>query len=439
MPLFNTFNTLSINGFEQPHNSFTSAKLLSEMSDGTLGAKLGTSIAITDDGNTLVVGAPSDDGGKGAAYVYSKTGTIWSLVTKLVAPIRYVNNSFGKSVCINDNTIVVGDPLEDDGAILNKGAAYMYTKISGVWQYTLKITASSGNADAKFGESVSISSAVTGRMTICAPGTTVGGKVGQGVVYVYSSTTASLIQTITRGSFLGTNSGFGNDAKISGDSKTLIIGSANLSAATVYELDATGTYILKTTFSGGGNVVYPGGSFSNAYFGWAVAISYNGDTVVIGEPFKNVTNSTFTTQANSPITSPQGSIAIYKRTSATWANTSGGGNRVSTPSYLPLSYTMKYFGSSVDISNDGTQVLVGAYGSTINTTLLQGDAHKLQLTAYSSTFGITQQYNLIADDGKANDLFGTAVALSGDGITMVVGAPTSLNVNPGSIYIYTNP
>jgi hypothetical protein len=79
----------------------------------------GTSVAVS--GDRVVVGAPGDahTGGEqsGAAYVYERTGDEWSLTTKLVnkdSTPYGLGDWFGESVDVVGSTIVVGAPFDDN-------------------------------------------------------------------------------------------------------------------------------------------------------------------------------------------------------------------------------------------------------------------------------------------------------------------------------------
>ncbi len=58
----------------------------------------------------MVVGAPYDNGGVGAAYVYTGSGSSWSQVAELVPTNGVDGDYFGYSVAIDSGTIVVGAP-----------------------------------------------------------------------------------------------------------------------------------------------------------------------------------------------------------------------------------------------------------------------------------------------------------------------------------------
>src|SRR5207253_708201 len=91
----------------------------------------GSSVAIS--GDTIVVGAPYEDSSAsgvngdqgnynfgvefGAAYVFVRNGTTWSQQAYLKASNPDVNDSFGYSVAICSNTVVVGAKEEWSNAI----------------------------------------------------------------------------------------------------------------------------------------------------------------------------------------------------------------------------------------------------------------------------------------------------------------------------------
>ncbi|PJB64894.1 MAG: hypothetical protein CO094_11335, partial [Anaerolineae bacterium CG_4_9_14_3_um_filter_57_17] len=86
-------------------------------SDGAVSDQLGYTVAISGDGNTLVVGAPWGDGAianQGAAYVFTKPGGGWGTTSTYTAKLTNSENGqaydwFGSSVAISadGNTIVV--------------------------------------------------------------------------------------------------------------------------------------------------------------------------------------------------------------------------------------------------------------------------------------------------------------------------------------------
>ncbi|MCK6456693.1 MAG: thrombospondin type 3 repeat-containing protein [Phycisphaerae bacterium] len=111
----------------------------------------GNSVAVS--GNTLVVAAFAEDssatgidgnqaddstGNSGAAYVFVRSGGVWSQQAYLKASNTGASDQFGWWVAVSNDTVVVGVPLEDsnatgidgnqaDNSATDSGAAYVFT------------------------------------------------------------------------------------------------------------------------------------------------------------------------------------------------------------------------------------------------------------------------------------------------------------------------
>ena len=122
---------------------------------GTQDAKFGTSVSI--DGNTAVVGAP-DEGGMGAAYVFTKRGARWVEQATLVPVVRTQGERFGYDVAISGDTIVVGAPNADQTRLIaDPGVAYVFVRTPRGWSQQAKLSPSDSRTDDAFGFGVAIS------------------------------------------------------------------------------------------------------------------------------------------------------------------------------------------------------------------------------------------------------------------------------------------
>jgi hypothetical protein len=100
----------------------------------------GQSFALSGDGNTAIVGGPLDNlyGGSsavGAAWVFTRSGGVWSQQgSKLVGTGAIGRANQGTSVALSadGNTTIVGGPY-DGGTFEPTGAAWVYTRSGGVW------------------------------------------------------------------------------------------------------------------------------------------------------------------------------------------------------------------------------------------------------------------------------------------------------------------
>jgi uncharacterized repeat protein (TIGR01451 family) len=118
----------------------------------------GTSAAISTD--TVVIGAPAydtPDGGLGAAFVFVRSGTGWTQQQRLLPGDGPDGTTFGDSVSVSGDTVVVGASRADTPAAADTGAAYVFERSSGAWSQQQKLVALDGVRFQAFGKSVSVS------------------------------------------------------------------------------------------------------------------------------------------------------------------------------------------------------------------------------------------------------------------------------------------
>jgi hypothetical protein len=133
-------------------------------------------------GTTAVVGAPEASDGQGAVYVFSKAGRSWQLTKTLADPDRiHDGDFFGSSVAISGATIAVGAPEENN----RRGVVYLFRKFKtrrDDWYLLAKLydpLSRTRQVEMTFGTSVALAG---NTLLVGAPGT----KNNAGVVYVYT-------------------------------------------------------------------------------------------------------------------------------------------------------------------------------------------------------------------------------------------------------------
>ncbi|MBS1791778.1 MAG: putative Ig domain-containing protein [Acidobacteria bacterium] len=371
-------------------------------SDGGGGDFFGISVAIS--GDTVVVGAEGDDVGgnqsQGSAYIFVRNGGTWTQQQKLTASDGAAFDSFGKSVGISGDTVVLGASGDDIGANMDQGSAYVFVRSGGVWTQQQKLTAGDGVERQQFGTSVAISGDT---VVIGAYGEIFGNSIGPAAyAFVRSGITWMQQQKLTANDTVGPSK-FGASVAISGD--TVVVGAngdiigGNISQGSVYVFvrgGTTWTQQQKLTASDGA---------AGDQFGVSVGIS--SDTIVAGAYGKS---------------SYQGAAYVFVPSGATWTQQQKLTANDGAASDL--------FGIAVAISED--TVLVGADGDTIS-GITQGSAYVFTRTGTTWM----QQQKLIASDGADPDSFGRSVAISGD--TALIGAfddTIGLNGGQGSAYIF---
>lgn len=174
-------------------------------SDAVFGDSLGYAVAI--DNTTIVAGAymaNSDAGAdSGAAYVFTHTAEGWSEEGKLTASDAAAGDWFGASVAVSGDTAIVGADRDSDGGDYS-GSAYVFTRTGCVWTQQAKLTADDGAASDHFGGSVSVS----GNTAICGAWGDGDGGPGSGSVYVFSRAGEAWTQEAK----LGASDALGGDA-----------------------------------------------------------------------------------------------------------------------------------------------------------------------------------------------------------------------------------
>ncbi len=121
-------------------------------SDGAETDFFGTSVAI--DGDTIAVGDTEGRFGLGEVYVFVRTGDTWNEQAVLTGS-EDERASFGCSVAVEDDTIVIG-ALGDDEAAEDAGAAFVFTRSGEIWSLQQKLMASDGDENDFFGEAVAL-------------------------------------------------------------------------------------------------------------------------------------------------------------------------------------------------------------------------------------------------------------------------------------------
>jgi len=112
-------------------------KLLSADAVGL--AQQGTSVALSADGSTAIVSGPYDNSSAGAVWVYTGCGGVWTQQgSKLVGSGAGSSGTlFGAAVALSGdgNTAIVGAPFDSGVGVLDsdQGAAWIFTRVGGVW------------------------------------------------------------------------------------------------------------------------------------------------------------------------------------------------------------------------------------------------------------------------------------------------------------------
>ncbi|TML00240.1 MAG: hypothetical protein E6G34_01755 [Actinobacteria bacterium] len=244
-------------------------------------AEFGIGTALSADGNTAMVGALNDNGGVGAAWVFVRSEGSWSQQgAKLTGSGETGKGHFGLRVALSESgdTALIGAGTDNSSA----GAAWVFVRSEGSWsQQGAKLTGSGEVGEAHVGYSVALSADGN---TALVGGLADSSEAGATWVFVRSGGSWSQQGSkLTGGGEVGRGL-FGYSVALSADGNTALIGgrgdNTGVGAAWVFTRSGStweqaGTKLTAADASGAG------------LFGAGVALSSDGTTALVGGPGDN--------------------------------------------------------------------------------------------------------------------------------------------------------
>jgi hypothetical protein len=190
--------TLAIsNTYEGPVKIYRWSDIYNEFSlEATIGpstyTQFGQAMSLSYDGNTLAVGEPgtfADPIIAGNAYVYTRSGSTWTLETTLTKTGSDSKPLYGWRVSLSNdgNTLAVGSPQDKGGTANEVGAVYIYTRSGSTWTLQQKIQDTVAPVGIRWGNNLDLSS--DGNTFVTNNGSS-------SVIYTRSGSTWSLQTTI---------------------------------------------------------------------------------------------------------------------------------------------------------------------------------------------------------------------------------------------------
>jgi trimeric autotransporter adhesin len=460
--------------------------------------QFGSAVALSANGTTLAVGAPQEDSratgvngnqlddsapDAGAVYMFVRagSGSAWVQQAYIKASNTDLGDFFGSALALSadGSTLAVGAAREDSSATgLNgdqvnnsapsAGAVYVYVRVNSLWAQQAYIKASNTDRFDRFGGAVSLSgdgntlavgapfeeSGVTGHpFDNSAP--------SAGAVYVYRRVGFVWAQQVyLKASNPGAVDFFGSAIDLSNDGSTLAVAASDEdSSATGVNGDQTdnsapsagAVYIYVDLGAVWAQQAYIKASNADPFdrFGTAVALSGNGAVLAVGA-YGDDSSATGVNGDQTDNSRPNaGAVYVFGRAGSLWAQ----------QAYIKASNTRAgdMFGLTVALDNGGATLAVGAYGESSAAVGINGDqtsdamAESGAAYVFAKNNGLwTQRAYVKASNTMPGALFGSFLALAGNGGTLAVGAPwergSSSGINgpqdtpplseAGAVYVY---
>jgi len=244
----------------------------------------GGSVSLSADGNTAIVGAFRDNGSIGAAWVFTRSGGAWTQQGKLVGAgaIGAAEQGTSVSLSADGNTAIVGGRCDNPSPNCTSGAdavgaAWVFTRNGGIWtQQGNKLVGTGAVGAANQGGSVSLSA--DGNTAVVGGG---GDNGNTGAVWVFTRNGGIWTQQGSKlvGAGATRPAQQGASVSLSADGNTVILGG--------HEDDDNVGAVWVFTRSGGiwsqqGNKLVGTGALGRSLQGLAVSLSADGNTAIVG-------------------------------------------------------------------------------------------------------------------------------------------------------------
>jgi trimeric autotransporter adhesin len=436
----------------------------------------GNALALSGDGDTLVVSAIGEDsaGGNqdddtasrtGAVYVVTRSAGSWSQQVYLKASNAEARDVFGWAVALSadGNTLAVAAPDEDSAATgadgdgqtdnnaLNAGAVYVFTRSAGAWSQQAYLKASNTGQTDFFGEAIALS-ADGNTLVVSAPGedsdatgTDGDGQSdnsasGAGAVYVFTRSGGTWSQQqYLKASNTDAGDFFGSSVALSADGNSLAVGAWQEASAAkdangdgqdddsapgagaVYVFTRSGQQWLQQAYLKASNTE------AGDEFGFTLHLSADGNTLAVSAIAEDsAARGTDGAGQDSNAAISAGAVYVFARSpTQPW----------SQQAYLKASNAEAGddFGTAIALSADGGLLAVSAVRESGDVTGVNEEADELNgapfsagavyLFERSTALQWSQRAYVKASNTQPQDRFGEALALSGSGDTLAVGAP----------------
>ena len=422
------------------------------------GSTLAVGAPAEDSSATGVDGSQASNGAAqaGAVYVFVATQAGWVQQAYIKASNTEIGDTFGSAVALSGNgdTLAVGAPTEDGSAagvngsqgngLSDVGAAYLFRRNGTVWTQAAYIKASNPDSDDRFGDSLAL--AADGRTLAVGAYLEDGGSFGingnqasnssqaSGAVYVFTELDGTWSQqAYIKGSNADASDFFGYDLALSADGDTLAVGaygedgaSTGINGSQISNAVAGSgaVYVFTRSGSAWSQQAYIKASNANAndLFGYRVALNANGRTLAVGSRFEDSNAVGVDGNQADNSAADAGAVYVFVLNVGTWQQ----------QAYLKTSNTDidDLFGSAVALSADGNYLLAGAVGERGLSAGLDGvqtdNSGPANLGAaylFRRSAGTWSQVRYIkAALPAVSPIFSQAVTISGDASTIAIGA-----------------
>lgn len=398
-----------------------------QASDAATGDVFGAAVALSRDGNTLAVGADLKTASgaleavpaAGSVYVYTRTPQGWHEQARLLAPLPTSGSGFGHSLTLSDDgsRLAVGAPFESHAAARagetlagDQGVVYVYERSNSGWSQPARLLASNAASFDWFGMSLSFGGAGN-TLAVGAhrrdASDALDARTDSGAVYVFARTPAGWAeQAVLTAAQSVDGAQLGKSVALSQDGQTLAAAAhaSGLGAVHVFRREGASWREQAVVSAANATPQNPLGS--------QVVLSADGTTLAVGA---SAPEGTEARQRSA------GSAYVFVNKAGQWQQTA----RLRASN----SRTGDAFGERLSLSADGRVLAVSAVNESSAAKGRGGEQADATAQASGAVYVYSRQGQrwdqtdyVKSSRTRTGDQFGSALALSGDGGQLAVGA-----------------
>jgi FG-GAP repeat protein len=376
--------------------------------------------ATREDSNARGVNGNQDDNSaedSGAVYVFTRTGGNWSQQAYVKSSNSDAGDQFGWSVALSDdgNLMVVGAPTEQsnargvngnqaDNSSANAGAGYVFTRSGSTWTQQAYLKGAQTDAGDLFGFAVDVSGdgATLAISAYDEDGGVAGingneadnSKGGSGCAYVFvrDGTTWKQTTYLKESNLDHPQDAFGSALALSGDGRTLaidapdedgLVGGINGPQYSGKENQDTSNGAIYLFVNNNGTwsqqaYIKSSNPHPNDLFGIRLAISTNGNVLVASSMLQGGGGRGLNANQQDFSAEESGSAYVFTRTGTTWTQRA----------YLkaPNSDAYDEFGSGIALSGDGNTLAIAAFGEDGGSAGIGGNMNDNSIRASGAVY-----------------------------------------------------
>jgi hypothetical protein len=332
-----------------------------------------------------------------------RTGAAQCDLARIVPSDGDLDSQFGNVVAWQNDVIVVSQYLSDGGGE-DAGSANVFRRNAGYWTQESRLAAFDAKARAHFGNSLAIDRDV---IVVGAPWDSGIAGFGQGAAYVFRHSAGQWVQEAKLTSSVPQVEEFGEGVAIEGD--TIAVGAdAHAGSAGA---GSGAVYVFARTPAGWEqqSVIIPSDVAAGDHFGLRLRLRD-------GRLYATANTADGSGGAD------QGAAYVFRLEAGQWVQ--------EQKLMAADGKAADYLGAALDVAGD--LLVVSAHGHDQGSKTDQGAAYVFRRTGTQWT----QETELLASNGRANDWFGLGIAI--DHGRVLIGAPyvTHVESSAGAVYVF---